>query len=183
MKKLILLSLITLFISCNQKNNDQKIESKHNVTNDDALIREKLKTMYDKVGRSLDLTDTIIFSKAIVAEMKKCNDLIKADIERLSKLSKEPMKPIGFEGSMVTSLMEGHSSYEIETIEIKNNITEVNVALTNKTFNPIPKWKDKVILVNENGWKIDNVIFDQNEQKDMKDLKFYLKKFIDENSK
>ena len=61
------------------------------------------------------------------------------------------------EGDIFTSLYEGHNAFTIDEITIEKHQAKVLVEFSNYTYKQ--KWTDEVILVNENGWKIDNVIF------------------------
>jgi hypothetical protein len=160
MKKYIschLLILLTM-ISCNNIGSDQK------------EIENKIHSLYAMKESIYEVTvDTNLFSKDLVGELNKLKLIRKMDEERIRKSEHPTDKPIMIEGSIFSSLMDGYSEYSIREISIEDSSAEVKVEFIYPS-DPVEKWLDKVILVNEKGWKIDDVIFSSPMTKD-KNLK------------
>lgn len=69
-------------------------------------------------------------------------------------------KPHILQGHIFTGLYEGFSSFKILSIKVKGDTARVKIQFTNTDFKK--KWIDQVHLVQEDTWKIDNVIFKKN---------------------
>ncbi|MFA6469600.1 MAG: hypothetical protein WCW35_11935 [Bacteroidota bacterium] len=67
-------------------------------------------------------------------------------------------KPLMIEGNIFTSLYEGHDAWRIDTLRFDGKRLVATVICSHSSFNKVPEWTDKVVLVNENGWKVDNVL-------------------------
>ena len=155
---LFLLALITVaFFSCKNDSNKTDIESKIN------QLYAKQESIYGKEP------DANLFSKPIVESLKNVQNITKADAERIKNSNSPSDKPVMLEGSVFTSMYDGFAKYTIGEITVTENATEAAVSFES---NGTPKetWTDKVLLVNENGWKIDNVVF-TGKNVDDKDLK------------
>lgn len=102
--------------------------------------------------------DTTLFSSSIIKEMKNIRHITELDVKRVQNSDFPTDKPFQFEGSVFTSLSDGYSKYTITTITINNNIAYVTIDFE---YNSTPKvkWTDNVVLINNNGWKIDNILF------------------------
>ena len=61
------------------------------------------------------------------------------------------------EGDVFSSLYEGQDAVKIGDIKIEGNKATAEVEFTNTEYKLT--WKDVVILVQENGWKIDDVLY------------------------
>lgn len=81
-------------------------------------------------------------------------------------------KPLMIEGDIFTSMYEGMTEMNVSDINIEGSTAKVLVEFENKKFKQ--KWKDIVVLKKENGWKIDDVIYENNGGT----LKSYLKEFL-----
>ena len=105
--------------------------------------------------------------------MKNIRNITELDVKRVHNSDFPTDKPFQFEGSVFTSLSDGYSKYTITTISINNNKAYVTIDFE---YNSIPKvkWTDKVVLINNNGWKIDNILFSKIAGcKDLKQLLHY----------
>ncbi len=144
--KFALIALTLLLTSCMSSLSDNK------------EINNKLSQLYSK-QQDIYTTkiDTNLFSKDLVIKLNKVISSTKKDQERI-KISEFPTdKPIQFEGSVFSSLYEGYSKYSIEKITIKGNKAVALLNFENSLYKD--SWSDEVVLVKENGWKIDNVLF------------------------
>lgn len=111
------------------------------------------KSDYRKVDHSLlskELSDLI--DKAVAREI--------LEEEKVKNSDFPTDKPLMIEGDVFTSLYEGQDSYKIENITIEDKKATVTVEFANSEFKVT--WKDEVVLVNENGWKIDDVLYTGN---------------------
>jgi hypothetical protein len=66
-------------------------------------------------------------------------------------------KPHMIEGDIFTSLYEGQDGFRIKSINVNDASASVLVEFSNSAYGQ--RWEDQVMLTNEKGWKIDNVIF------------------------
>ncbi len=66
-------------------------------------------------------------------------------------------KPMLIEGDIFTSLYEGQDRARVEQVEFNDGHALARVAFENTAYDIA--WTDRVALVDENGWKIDNVIY------------------------
>jgi hypothetical protein len=161
MQTAICISILVFIFSCKETlyNKDPTNEIK---THEES-ITSILTRMYEHDRTKNDLlNDRSLFSEEIVELNEKCNRVTKNDIDRISKSPYPTDKPRLREGSSVTSLYEGATEFEIKQIMVNDKQTEVTVVVSNKNDNEVFQWEDKVILINEDGLKIDNVYFDKN---------------------
>ncbi|MCA6319405.1 hypothetical protein, partial [Phenylobacterium sp.] len=61
------------------------------------------------------------------------------------------------EGEIFAGLSEGYTSYKMGPARVLGDRASVAVTFRNKGYKT--RWTDDVKLVNDNGWKIDNVLF------------------------
>ena len=74
------------------------------------------------------------------------------------KASEHPdEKPMLIEGDIFTSLYEGQNRASVEHVEFGGGGALARVAFENTDYHIA--WTDEVALVDEGGWKIDNVIY------------------------
>lgn len=53
------------------------------------------------------------------------------------------------------------ADFQINEIKTVNEKTEVTVTLSNKQYPTQKKWNEKIIFIDQNGLKIDNIYFDK----------------------
>lgn len=154
MKKYIYLLILLAIISCNRIDPDQK------------EIENKIVKLYSMKESIYEVAvDTSLFSTNLVDELNNLKRVRKMDEERIRKSEHPGDKPIMIEGSLFSSLMDGYTEYAIKEISIEDPSAEVIVEFIYPS-DPVEKWQDKVVLVNEKGWKIDDVIFSSPMTKD-----------------
>jgi hypothetical protein len=68
-------------------------------------------------------------------------------------------KPLILEGEIFAGLYEGFTGHEIAGESISDGQAVVQVRFRNDHYNVT--WTDDVVLVDEDGWKIDNVRYTQ----------------------
>ena len=95
--------------------------------------------------------------------MEKINavrKITKDDEERIAKSAFPTDKPIMIEGNFLTSKWNySYTTYAVKEIKIDKNEARVLIDFVNLTTTPEIKWSDTAILVNENGWKVDDVLY------------------------
>lgn len=152
MKKNILLSLIVLlgllFSQCT--NNAQ-----HEIEKTLEAFYKTHRTDYRKADKSL-------LSKPLAELITKASAREDAEAEKTKNSENPTDKPLMIEGDIFTSVYEGQDSLSIGSITIngKQAVAHVNFKNTQNNLS----WKDEVVLVNEDGWKIDNVLFKNDDQ-------------------
>lgn len=138
--------LLLLFWNCS---NPQKKE-----------ITTTLNTFF-KSKNDFRTIDKALMTKDLASLIQKALEREALEVEKI-KNSKFPTdKPLCIEGDVFSSLYEGQDSLKI--LEIKINGTKATALLEFTNTQYKETWKDEVILLNENGWKIDNVFFKGNE--------------------
>ncbi|QQT27271.1 hypothetical protein [Sphingobacterium spiritivorum] len=157
---LLILSLFAVFLlSCSKK--------------DDSEIRKTItdffsnKVHYGSVDRQLISSDLAsLIDKAIAREDE--------DAEKVAKSDHPSDKPLMIEGDIFTSLYEGQDTFQIDTIKIKGDSAFVAVQFANSGYKE--SWKDEVVLIKKESWKIDNVYFGTD--KTLKSTKDVLRELI-----
>lgn len=159
MNKIVILAVLMGVMACNQKN---KTENANNV-NKDKLKSSLKKMYYEDIYGKYPLNDTLIFSKEIVVLNRQCDSVSEADAERIAK-SNHPTDKGDFvrEGSRVSSLYEGVTDFKINEIKTIDKKTEVTVTLSNKHYPTQKEWNEKIIFIDDNGLKIENIYFNKN---------------------
>ena len=157
MKKILILGVLMGVIACNQKN---KTENSNN-ENKEKIKSSLKKLYYEDSYNKYPLDDTIIFSKEIVELNRKCDSVTEADAERIAKSNHPTDKPVLREGSRVSSLYEGVTDFKIDEIKTIDKKTVVTVTLSNKHYPTQKAWNEKIIFIDENGLKIENIYFNK----------------------
>ncbi|MDH6253930.1 hypothetical protein M2347_003657 [Chryseobacterium sp. H1D6B] len=161
------LSILLFFSSCatSKKSDHSEISSK-----------------ITKLFKSEKSSDPIPLKDLISSDLKNILDEVtnvsNADAERVKKSDHPTDKPSLIEGSIFTGTYDGATKYTVKKIIINGDIAEAVVELEDSGSSPTAKWEDTVYLINENGWKIDNIIFPEKVA-----LKNKLKDFISETKK
>lgn len=156
---LFIFSLLLLLLSCNSDD-----QSKKEISNTITELYQKDWSIYDSIPRNL-------ISKDLMNKIESVRKITKKDEDRIAKSASPTDKPILLEGSFLSSLYEGWTKFSIQKISIKDGQAEAIIDFENNTGNPLEKWTDTVVLVNEKGWKIDNVLYSKkySESKDLKE--------------
>lgn len=155
MKKVVILVILMSVIACNQKNNTENENNEK-----EKIINSLLNKMYYAYSHEA-LNDTLIFSKEVVELNNQCDSISIVDAKRIANSNNPTDKPILREGSLVSSLYEGVTDFKINEIKTVNGKTEVTVTLSNKHYPTLEQWNEKIILIAQNGLKIDDIYFDE----------------------
>ena len=160
MKHLFLyLSVFLLFTNCKKSENRPKNFGAN------AEITEKIDSLYafDKSSLSCSVC-TIpknLFSSDLEKILNEANTVSRADAERIKNSDYPTDKPMMLEGSTFTGVYEGFTKYKLKTITVTGNKAEAIVAFEYDHADPKAIWNATVSLINEKGWKVDNIIFSQ----------------------
>lgn len=154
-------SFLFLFTNCNNSS--------------DKEIKNAVSTFF-KIQKDFRGIDKNLMSQELSGLIEKAVKREELEVEKIKNSEFPTDKPLCIEGDVFTSLYEGQDSLNILDIKTEENKATVLIEFTNKQYKH--SWKDEVILINDKGWKIDNVVFkgvDVN-SKSTKDL---LQSFID----
>ncbi|NIF05028.1 nuclear transport factor 2 family protein [Chryseobacterium sp. Tr-659] len=176
MKKLLFLYLGTLlfFIAC-------KKETTEVTLNPNAAITLKVNELYSKYGKSNDAVynqpiPNDLFSSGLKKALENAINASKEDIEKVKKSDHPDEKPLIFEGAIFSSLYEGYTHYEIQSVKVNGKTAVVPVKFEYDMSSPKLIWTDTIHLIeSDKKWKIDNITFDTIGS--AKDLKTVLKEF------
>ncbi|MFM8375908.1 MAG: hypothetical protein ACKN9P_07625 [Phenylobacterium sp.] len=101
--------------------------------------------------------ETARLSKGLAAEVERARA---NEVESAARTKAGPSptdKPNILEGEIFAGLYEGYTSYRMGPARVIGDRASVAVTFTNKGYKT--RWTDDVKLVNDNGWKIDNVLY------------------------
>lgn len=101
--------------------------------------------------------DLARLSPSLSAEVEKAKA---NEVESAARTKAGPSptdKPNILEGEIFAGLYEGYTSYKMGPARVIGDRASVAVTFTNKGYKT--RWTDDVKLVNDDGWKIDNVLF------------------------
>lgn len=99
--------------------------------------------------------DQVFLSRALVAALQSAAEGEKESATRIKASEFPTDKPLLLEGEIFTGLYEGFTSFEVGPEGVKDGQTVVEVRFRNEPYNVT--WTDEVVLVDEDGWKIDDV--------------------------
>jgi uncharacterized lipoprotein NlpE involved in copper resistance len=148
MKKLIFILLCSIFVLCGCKNTEQ------DVNNNIVHFYKNHQSNYRNVDRKLLSEElNVLLEKAIAREV--------FEADWTAKSAHLTDKPFFIEADVFASHLEGEFSYAVNKITVNGNKANVVMDLTS-TFvatNSVEKWTEEVVMVNENGWKVDDIIY------------------------
>ena len=143
MRLIPLLLFITLLFAC--KNNTDETE-----------VRKTIAAIYSKQDPYHNQAlDTAVYSIALNGLIMSAKTVEKMDRERVLQSEHPTDKPKLIEGEIFAGLYEGYTSYSVEHIEFKDAQATVLMAFNNANYKT--QWKDTLVLMRENGWKLDQV--------------------------
>ena len=150
--------LLLVFLSSCKNNNAEK------------EITDTINAVYKKPNVYAQLgADTLLLSKQLshlVARAKEVEDL---DIKRVRNSEYPTDKPLLIEGEIFTSIYEGYTAIKVDEVEVEDNSARAIVNFTNDGYKL--KWSDTLLLISENGWKLDDVKYNKDNGSLQKTLK------------
>ena len=99
--------------------------------------------------------DPALLSRALAAALQSAAEGEKESAARVKASEFPTDKPLLLEGEIFAGLYEGFTSFEVGPERTDDGLTSVEVRFRNEPYNVA--WTDEVLLVNEEGWKIDDV--------------------------
>ena len=103
--------------------------------------------------------DRRLLSGALASALQSASEGEKESAARVKASEFPNDKPLILEGEIFAGLYEGFTSYEIAGENISDGQAVVQVRFRNDNYNV--SWMDDVVLVDEDGWKIDDVRYTQ----------------------
>ena len=103
--------------------------------------------------------DPARLSQALAAAVQSAVDGEKESAARVKASEFPNDKPLILEGEVFAGLYEGFTGYEIAGESVSGDQAVVRVRFRNEPYNVT--WTDEVVLVDEGGWKIDDVRYAQ----------------------
>jgi len=143
---------------------------------DKTAIEKVVNSFYNHQITDYKMADKNLLSSELIELIKQAEKIELSSKERIKHSEFPTDKPVMIEGDIFTSVYEGQTGFEILEIKIKDNKATVLIELKNN-LKKIP-WQDEMQLIDQNGWKIDNVIF-KNIHPDIGSTQALLKGFID----
>lgn len=178
MKKQLFLYLGILalfFVACKESKATSEVSTQ-------IAIEAKISELYTKYGTSNEavykqpISDDI-FSSDLKKKLEQAIGVSKADIEKVKNSDHPDEKPLIFEGAIFSSLYEGYTSYQIQSVKVNGKTADALVRLEYDMASPKVSWVDTIHLIDsDKGWKVDNITFDS--IGNSKDLKTRLTDFV-----
>ena len=103
--------------------------------------------------------DRRLLSGALASALQSASEGEKESVARVKASEFPNDKPLILEGEIFAGLYEGFSGYEVAGENISDGQAVVQVRFRNDHYNV--SWMDDVVLVDEDGWKIDDVRYTQ----------------------
>lgn len=154
-----------------------------NKTPNEAEITSKIDNLYKYNTSSDSIPSTDLFSTDLKKILDEANNEAKADAERIKKSEHPTDKPAMVESFIFTGVPDA-TNQKIKKISVTGNNAEAIVELEiseykagDKTY-PAVIWENTIQLVNDKGWKVDDIIFTERST-----LKQQLKDFTSETQK
>jgi hypothetical protein len=123
------------------------------ITSPKAAVR----SFYNTYEGDFRQAETARLSRSLAAEVEKAK-AGEIDSAAQTKAGPNPTdKPAILEGEIFAGLYEGYTSYRMGPARVIGDRASVAVTFKNKGYKT--RWTDDVKLVNDIGWKIDNVLF------------------------
>ena len=103
--------------------------------------------------------DRRLLSGALASALQSASEGEKESAARVKASEFPNDKPLILEGEIFAGLYEGFTGYEVSGESISDGQAVVQVRFRNDNYNV--SWMDDVVLVDEDGWKIDDVRYTQ----------------------
>jgi hypothetical protein len=136
-------------------------------------IKNTIHSVYLKPNVYYQLrADTVLLSKQLRHLVARAKEVEELDLQRVRNSEYPTDKPLLIEGEIFTSIYEGYTKFDVNEIVINYNNAKAVVQFKNDSYNL--SWADTMMLINESGWKLEDVRYG----KDGGSLHKTLKEFI-----
>jgi hypothetical protein len=135
-------------------------------TNAEQEVNKSILNFYKNHQQDYRNVDRKFLSKDLNRLMDKANAREDFEFKWTEKSAHPTDKPFFIEADVFASHLEGELSVAVNKIKVNGNKANVVMDLTS-TFvatNGIEKWTEEIIMVDENGWKVDDIIYPQGER-------------------
>jgi hypothetical protein len=152
MKNIFFSLLCSILLLCGCTNAEQDVNA--------SIVHfyKNHQTQYQDVDRKLLSKDLAnLLDKSIARE--------KFEFDWTAKSDSPTNKPFFIEADVFASHLEGDFEFAVNKITLNGNKAVVLMDFTS-TFaatNDVEKWSEQVQMVNENGWKVDDIIYPKGE--------------------
>ena len=119
--------------------------------------RLAVSSFYNSYEGDFRQAETARLSKTLASEVERAKANEVESAARTKAGANPGDKPNILEGEIFAGLSEGYTSYKMGPARVLGDRASVAVTFRNKGYKT--HWTDDVKLVNDNGWKIDNVLF------------------------
>ncbi|WMW78457.1 hypothetical protein RF683_03140 [Flavobacterium sp. 20NA77.7] len=131
--------------------------------------------IHDQNDNDFRKMDTLLLSRDLIDLIRKTKKREEQEIELIKNSAYPTDKPFTVDGDLFTRVNEGIYNHKILEVKLFKNKIKVLVEFNNKTYKELTNYAD-VILIPDNGWKVDNIIFKKYEGN--KSIQEDLKKYI-----
>lgn len=101
--------------------------------------------------------DAPLLSDALSREVAAAKAHEKKSAAQMKASATPTDKPDILEGDVFCGLYEGYTGFEIAGVRTEPDKSIVSVGFTNSAYHT--NWVDEVVLVNQGGWKVDDVLY------------------------
>ena len=120
--------------------------------------REAAEAFYKKFPFEFRKAGDSSYSRGLAALIQQVRDKEVSSAAAVKASAFPSDKPAILEGDLFSGLYEGFNTYQLkDVIPAGKDTSRVVVTLTNTFYKK--QWNDTLVLVNENGWKVDNILF------------------------
>ncbi len=140
-------------------------------------IEKTLEAFYETHRTEYRKADQSLLSKSLAELITRAAAREDKEAEKVKNSENPTEKPMMIEGDIFTSVYEGQNAFTVKEITVNGDQATAKVDFKNTSDNIA--WQDEVVLINENGWKIDNVLF-KNPDMELKNTKEVLSSLINE---
>ena len=170
------LSFILCLNACGSNATSTTSNDSHATSDSKAEITNAINSFYTNGIKETNAysKDSPLLSAKLKSLMAEVSSITEEDAKRIKSSANPTDKGLVFEGPLFNG-SEGGVSVTVLNVTTKENtaIADVEFEYTNDVKT---KSKERVALVNENGWKIDNVFF--HESQDDKNTQALLQNFV-----
>lgn len=121
-----------------------------------VAVEAALESFYARRGTHRDVDPTRL-SRALAELLARAIAAEDADRARVKASAFPDDKPMLIEGDVFTSLYEGANRLDLRDLRVDGTRARATVAFENTDYDIA--WTDEVLLVDEDGWKIDDVVY------------------------
>lgn len=143
MRLITLFLSLTIIASCTQHNTQP--------------VREAAEAFYKKYPAEFRKAGDSAYTSSLAALIQQVREKEISSAAAVKASAFPTDKPALLEGDLFSGLNEGFNQYALGEVMYGKDTSRVVVTLTQSFYKK--QWNDTLVMVNENGWKVDNVLF------------------------